>query len=355
MKLKSTIALGLVGCLLFSSTALANPPQVDNITSVSVEAKEVLNENNILTPKKITEKNDLLEINVTLPVINGLSDVAFQEELNNLIVSRAEKLKEEIKALALECAQEAKENNYEIRRFQIYTEYELKTDNDEILSFTVTNYTYTGGANGNTEVDYYNIDKKANKIIRLADMFVEGSDYIERINKEIKKQIEIRSQEYGYFFEGELGFQTIKEDQGFYIKDDSIVICFAKYEIAAGAMGIPEFAISMDSLKDILKKQDTSKIVIEGLEIETTVKDNVVLIPLRKAVEQLGYKVTWNAQAQSIYMTKDKQSALATIGDTVYVANDKIPYILEAPPVIIDNTTYVPLSFLETILLYKLN
>ena len=120
-------------------------------------------------------------------------------------------------------------------------------------------------------------------------------------------------------------------------------------------MGIPEFAISMDSLKDILKKQEETKIIIEGLEIETIInEDNVVMIPLRKAVEQLGYKVIWNAEAQSIYMTRDKQSALAKIGDTVYVANDKIPYILEAPPVIIDNTTYVPLSFLETILLYKL-
>lgn len=355
MKIKSVVALGLAGCLLFSSTALANPLQV---ASNNVEAQKIieLKENSVLTPKHIKENTELMEVSITLPVVNGLTDIAYQEELNNLIASRADKLKEEIMALALEYAQEAKENNYEIRQFQIYTEYELKTDSDQVLSFIVTNYTYTGGAHGNTQVDYYNINKKANKAIGLADLFVEGSDYVGRINNEVKKQIEIRSQEGDeYFFEGEWGFQTISENQDFYIKDDNIVICFAKYEIAPGVMGIPEFAISMDSLKDILKKQEETKIIIEGLEIETIInEDNVVMIPLRKAVEQLGYKVIWNAEAQSIYMTRDKQSALAKIGDTVYVANDKIPYILEAPPVIIDNTTYVPLSFLETILLYKL-
>ena len=177
MKIKSVVALGLAGCLLFSSTALANPLQV---ASNNVEAQKIieLKENSVLTPKHIKENTELMEVSITLPVVNGLTDIAYQEELNNLIASRADKLKEEIMALALEYAQEAKENNYEIRQFQIYTEYELKTDSDQVLSFIVTNYTYTGGAHGNTQVDYYNINKKANKAIGLADLFVEGSDYV---------------------------------------------------------------------------------------------------------------------------------------------------------------------------------
>ncbi|NLB88261.1 MAG: DUF4163 domain-containing protein [Syntrophomonadaceae bacterium] len=358
MKIKSAIALGLAGCLLFSCTALANPSQVDNLQPINVEAKEVieLKESSVLTPKKFEEKTDLMEVNITIPVVNGLTDITYQEELNNLIASQAEKLKEEITAMALEYAKEAKENNYEIRPFQIYTDYELKTDNDQVLSFIVNNYTYTGGAHGNIEVDYYNIDKKANRAIGLADLFVEGSDYIDRINKEIKKQIEYRSQqEDQYFFEGEWGFQTISENQGFYIKDEDIVICFAKYEIAPGAMGIPEFVINLDGFKDILKKQESSPIIIEGLEIETIVNENnVVMIPLRKAVEQIGFEVNWDAADQSVFLVKEPATAKLRIGDEVYIANHKIPYILEAPPVIINNTTYVPLSFLETVLLYKL-
>lgn len=362
MKIKSTIALGLAGCLLFSCTALANPSYVENLPANNVVAKEVLdvNESKLITPKKIEEKNDLIEINITIPVIKGLTDMKYQEDLNNIITSHAEKVKEEMEEQVLEYAKDAKENNWEIRPYQLYIEYELKTDNEEVLSFTVTTYTYTGGANGMTEVAYYNVDKKTNKpnkTISLADLFVEGSDYIDRINKEITRQIAVRSQDgKEYFFEGEMGFQTISENQGFYIKDDNIVIAFAKYEITPGAMGIPEFAISLDSLKDILKDKDSSKIIINGLEIETRLnEDKVVMIPLRKAVEQIGFEITWNETDRSILLTKEEATAKLRIGDEVYIANHKIPYILEAVPVIINDYTYVPLSFLETVLLYELD
>lgn len=362
MKIKSAVALGLVGCLLFSSTALANPLQVKTIQPINVVAKEILdvNESNMITPKKIEVKNELVEINITIPVITGLTDMKYQEDLNNIITSHAKKTKEEIEQQALEYAKDAKENNWEIRPYQLYMEYELKTDNEEVLSFTVTTYTYTGGANGMIEVAYYNVDKKTNKpnkTISLSDLFLDGSDYIDRINKEIARQIAVRSQDgKEYFFEGEMGFQTISENQGFYMKDDNIVIAFAKYEIAPGAMGIPEFVISLDSLKDILKEKDNSKIIINGLEIETIVnEDNIVMIPLRKAVEQIGFEVSWNAADQSVFIAKGQATAKLRIGDEVYIANHKIPYILEAVPVIINDYTYVPVSFLETVLLHKLD
>ena len=50
------------------------------------------------------------------------------------------------------------------------------------------------------------------------------------------------------------GFDKIAEDQNFYINDDgNIVICFDKYEVAAGAQGSPEFVIPEKVVADILK------------------------------------------------------------------------------------------------------
>ena len=51
------------------------------------------------------------------------------------------------------------------------------------------------------------------------------------------------------------GFKSIKQDQNFYINSDgNLVICFDKYEVAAGAQGSPEFVIPHKVIKNILKK-----------------------------------------------------------------------------------------------------
>ncbi|MDY3927926.1 MAG: RsiV family protein [Clostridia bacterium] len=46
----------------------------------------------------------------------------------------------------------------------------------------------------------------------------------------------------------------MKEDQNFYINDSgNIVICFDKYEVAAGAQGCPEFEIPKSVVESINK------------------------------------------------------------------------------------------------------
>ncbi len=368
MKIKQTVALGLMGCFLFSNTAFAAPTPPDpTITAEQQEltvaasgdgnAAVVAPKSDLITAKKIQSKNDFLEINITYPVISGLTNADFQEQLNYFIEKQVTKAKDDIERQAEEYYQEAQKNGWEIRPYQLFIEYDLKTNNEDYLSFTLTYYTYTAGANGMTVVSCINIDKKANMPIHLQDLFPEGADYKTRINTEIAKQIELRSQDKEeMFFEGDMGFKSISDTQDFYLKDNDIVIVFSKYEIAPGAMGIPEFAIDLAELKDSLTVKDGSKIVIEGLEIKTVMnRDNqVVMIPLRLAAEKLGYTVIWRDEDQSVLLTKGEASAKLRIGDNIYVANEKIPYILEASPVIINEYTYVPVSFLEKVLLYKL-
>ena len=50
------------------------------------------------------------------------------------------------------------------------------------------------------------------------------------------------------------GFEKISADQKFYINSDGkIVVCFDKYEIAAGAQGSPEFVLPDEVTADIIK------------------------------------------------------------------------------------------------------
>ncbi|MDD6207391.1 MAG: RsiV family protein [Clostridiales bacterium] len=99
---------------------------------------------------------------------------------------------------------------------------------------------------------YYHIDKKSGKEITLKDLFKKDVDYVTVISDEIKKQMaqQIKEEGKSYWLEDDgitEPFQTIKEDQNFYLNaDGEIVIVFDEYEVAPGYMGCPEFTIPSD-------------------------------------------------------------------------------------------------------------
>ena len=80
-----------------------------------------------------------------------------------------------------------------------------------------------------------------------------GKNHKNIIN-EMRKQNEEGT---GYFWVDEDDidpFKKIKEAQNFFINDNgNIVICFDKYDVAAGAQGCPEFEIPNEVIKNILK------------------------------------------------------------------------------------------------------
>lgn len=349
MKIKRIIALGIAGCLLFSSTAIAAPAAEAVKDPAAIEAPAKLEAT--ITEEKISSVNDLIEIDIAYPVISGLTDAAGEKELNESIKNQITKMKNDMEADVKEYEKLAAENDFPIRQYQLFVDYDVMTNNADFLSFTMTYYTYTGGANGMTAVQAYNIDKKANKPVKLEDLFPLGANYVEVINKEIVKQIEVRSQnDEEMFFEGEMGFKTISPTHNFYLKDGNLVIIFEKYDIAPGAMGIPEFALDLADLKAKITVNNDSKVVVD---MKISKINGIDVIPLREVVEDLGYKVDWNANDRSILVTKGTATAKLKIGDTIYIANHKIPYDLGFAPVIVDGSTYVPLSFLEEVLLYK--
>ena len=54
----------------------------------------------------------------------------------------------------------------------------------------------------------------------------------------------------------EWNFKIIEDNQEFYFSEEgNIVIVFDKYEVAPGYMGAPEFEISKDVYKELLKEE----------------------------------------------------------------------------------------------------
>ena len=229
MNMKKVIGLSLTGVMLFSNAAFA--AEVVNTmeaikTVPSIAALQPLEKVNAVIDKEIKFEDKFVKYDIRLPEIQGLEDIIYQEQLNYIILSHAMEDIESVKSQAEELAAASEENGWEFRPFEISIDYEIKS-NDGIMSLVVNTYTMTGGANGITRVDCYNIDTKENRKIELKDLFKDDVDYKEIVNKEIYKQIEEQKQkENKEYFEGELGFKTISDLQTYYIQDGNLVIVF---------------------------------------------------------------------------------------------------------------------------------
>ena len=130
------------------------------------------------------------------------------------------------------------------REMDVIVDYEIKSQSDSRVSFVVT--FAEGWVASMEERYYYNLDLAENRDLTLRDYL--GEDWVETCNASIQRQIDASVDEEGFtfFFTPEDGgFTTVDETTGFYVREDgTVVVCFPKYGIAAGAAGFPEFPIS---------------------------------------------------------------------------------------------------------------
>lgn len=125
--------------------------------------------------------------------------------------------------------------------------YEIKNNQRDILSLTLSNYTYHNhAAHGMTYLRSLTFDTKSGKRYNLSDLFKPNSDYIGRLSRLIKKQITERD------ITTLSEFNKIKSNQEFYIADKVLVIYFQLYDLVPYAYGFPMFPISVYDLQDIV-------------------------------------------------------------------------------------------------------
>lgn len=357
------IILGLVGCLTLGSVSFAvGEKDVDENVVDNMSNSISVNKDNIKVETETIKTNvDNAEIDIKIPTVKGLKDLVYQEQLNYLIKETAEKDLKEFEEQVKELSKSDIEWKPELK-----ISYEVKSEKD-ILSFVVDFYSYTGGANGISRKDYYNIDVDGNKNIRLADSFKENSDYKTIINDEINKQIkeQVATGEKAYF-EGEEGFKTIKDQQSFYVdKDGNIVITFQMYEIAPRYMGHPEFRIPKTRIADILKDEilqlmetkeiiNFDKVIINDKEVELKNKmfksdKGTVMIPLAEVSKALGFQVKWDGENRVVNINKGPVSAGAYVDKGNYYFSKALVY-LEEEAHLINGTAFVPVSFIDKVI-----
>lgn len=180
-----------------------------------------------------TSKLENRNLIVHYPQICNLPNSRIQDYINRTILNNVYSLIKE-------------QGYYDNSNVSITGTYELKNNDKGILSLTLINYAFSGGAHGITIVKGLSFDIITGYQYNLSDLFKQGSDYVDKISDIIRKQIKERD------FPTLDKFKKIKPNQDFYIADKCLVIFFQLYEIAPYAAGIPYFPISIYDLQDII-------------------------------------------------------------------------------------------------------
>ena len=203
----------------------------------------------VVTFRSYEEEADDLKVSVNIPSVdlitedtNGLTDAINQEiydrceEYCNEAITRAEEYREAFLATG------GTQEEWEAHHIEITVDYEIKSQTEDFLSFTVN--CYENWNSGSNETRYYNIDIQSEKIITLEDIL--GEDYVDAVNTSIQTQIQERMADGEVFWTPEEGgFTGISEDTKFYMNQaGNPVIVFGKYEMAPGSSGEVEFEIT---------------------------------------------------------------------------------------------------------------
>lgn len=172
------------------------------------------------------------------PQVFGLPNNNVQQSINERLFQTVQLLAEE---------QAVKQNTNQF--MTMVGNFEIKTNERNILSLTLTNYAYAyQHANGLTIMKSLTFNVQTGKLYELKDLFNPGSPYIDVLSNHIKQQIEERDIPV---FEP---FTTISPHQDFYIADKSLIIYFQPIELTPHYYGFPMFPISVYDIQDIINE-----------------------------------------------------------------------------------------------------
>lgn len=147
--------------------------------------------------------------------------------------------------LAIEEYEYSVANDFPIRKYEIFVDYNITYNRNCTLSLYFDKYEYTGGAHGNTIRNSDTWDLQKGKEIELYELFTEINNNQEYIFEKIYEQIanETRDGSNQYFEDyRQLVAENFNKDN-FYLVEEGVVIFFQVYAIAPYVSGITTFLI----------------------------------------------------------------------------------------------------------------
>lgn len=126
--------------------------------------------------------------------------------------------------------------------------YKVHLNQSCLLSLSLDVLSYIEhAAHPMTVIKSLTFDVLTGRVLKLRDLFIPGSGWVAEINRQIKEQIASREIQLINPFE------TIGDDQDYYLTPEDLVIYFQLYEYTPYAFGFPEFPIPLESLRPFIE------------------------------------------------------------------------------------------------------
>ncbi|MEQ6389824.1 DUF3298 domain-containing protein [Bacillaceae bacterium S4-13-58] len=202
----------------------------------STEAKEndCSNSINIKTESYADEKS----IQIEYPILSGLKDGAFQDQLNH-------KIKKEINQKIDQLREEEKITPN--GKHHLFVDYKLIKEG--CFYSLLIRESFSNGNQFGEDIHSYNfVDESGATLIQL-------DDFVDNVNKLNEKVIGKMSSAPNKYLQGNESFKAIRPDLAYYVKEGHVTLVFNKYEVATGEHGTPQITIPLREISTILRKE----------------------------------------------------------------------------------------------------
>jgi Protein of unknown function (DUF3298)/Deacetylase PdaC len=136
--------------------------------------------------------------------------------------------------------------------WELSIETEVSYQSEDIISIAIGTYEYKGGAHGNDQIKFLNLNAKTGSVLEIND-FLENNESFDKLAKSyfIKNlNDENENLKMEDFFFGK-PFH-LPENMG--LCDEGLILLYNVYEVASYAQGYTEFVIPFEEVKPFLKQ-----------------------------------------------------------------------------------------------------
>jgi len=126
-------------------------------------------------------------------------------------------------------------------------------DGGKTESMVISQYVYTGGANGSSSFKVITADSQSEKILSLSNVIQESkkSDFVKLVKSELKNW-KIEGNDSFILFDDTVDGLTFESFRNWSLDDKNLIIYFDKYEIGPGVIGAVDFPIPLEKLANFL-------------------------------------------------------------------------------------------------------
>lgn len=137
------------------------------------------------------------------------------------------------------------------QQWALVVDTEIVFQSQNVLSYSINSYSYTGGAHGNDRIILLNFNPSTGQILQLNDIISDIPSFTTiaeaafiKSQKNADENFKIEDYFYGDGF-------VLPENIGF--NEDGLILLYNVYEVASYAQGYTEFAIPYEDLTTVLK------------------------------------------------------------------------------------------------------